>query len=379
MSWRFEAVKTMFKRLKIDCVAVFMGSASLIFLWHMGNSILPTNDFATYLDYTSSIYRAFRDSGLVAAMTSAYWDRGWRPIFFPILGAPFLAICQGDLLCAVSLTMATLAGITGLFAYLIARLYIPAGLAVCVVPIFFSIPGWNSAYHLYYSEAAWIPAILAATYYGILVLRLGSSRGAWFGLALSCAFAMLIRPVETILTISVPLAFWAWEVTRVYGRSIWYRRNFILSASVLIVLVAGWWLPFVPQLFSWVFDTSFGTMAKETDQKMAGMSVLAVVEHIFYPLFVAPPITSWPIVVAFVIVVRALPRSLILVAVGLSALILTAIALQITGTSDERRTYAALAVFLIGILTTSASVGPLYKVRAVVVNFRHHGAISFPA
>ncbi len=365
--------ETRLRHARPDLVAVFLASAVLVYLWHMGNTVLPTNDFATYLDYTSRIYRSLRDSGLGAAISSAYWDRGWRPIFFPALGVPFLAACRADLLCAVSFTMATLAGITGLFAYLIARLFVPSPFAACVVPLIFSNPSWYYAYHTYLSETALIPAVLAAVYFGIVIVQSGPSWPRLIGFALSGAFACLIRPVETLLTLGIPFALWACRATLVYGFGFWSRRDVVFSASIFLVLIAGWWGPFVHPLFSWVFDTSLGTMAQETAQSNTrtamSMSMSDLAEHIFSPLWNTPPIISGLIAATFVSVAIFLPRSMILIVVGLAALCLPAIALSSTGAWDERRTYGALIILLIGVVASSISSGPLQSIRRMTVIF----------
>ena len=119
-------------------IAIFL-SLPLIVLayWHTQNVKLPSSDAANFLQSADFIYGKFINEGFWEGLRVAFFDRhGWRPILFPALAVPFLAISEGNFIFAVAgvglLTTCALV----VFAYLILRttcLPIPAALgASCV-------------------------------------------------------------------------------------------------------------------------------------------------------------------------------------------------------------------------------------------------------
>src|SRR5689334_11730617 len=72
--------------------------------WLLKNSQLPGADAANFLLTSVDIYHHFQNDGFWGGLLSCFANRGWRPIFFPVVAVPFLLLSSGNLLISYSLT-----------------------------------------------------------------------------------------------------------------------------------------------------------------------------------------------------------------------------------------------------------------------------------
>ncbi len=280
---------------------------ALVVSWHSINTVYPNDDCANYYETAQDIYFKFKSGGLGSGLLSAYYDRGWRPILFPVLAVPFMAIAGGDVIASVALTLISLYLVFLTYAYLISREFLPPGRALLCTVFAGTIP-WVMVFTYYFmSEMALMAASMAALYHlkksGLFTSRLHSPLS---GLAVGLGLA--IRPVEFFLAFgalavilvtlsrrkgavlardlaaTVPFAaitgllFIAAAFNYMENRETllkWGAVSILLSATPLLLLrrhrlnipfisaffvcnslVVLWWLPFFRDLLAWVRETT---------------------------------------------------------------------------------------------------------------------------
>lgn len=72
-------------------------------LAHWQDFAYPKQDSAGYFLITQKIYLAFEQSGWWEGLQSWYLERSWKPLLFPALGVPFLALAGGSVKHAIVL------------------------------------------------------------------------------------------------------------------------------------------------------------------------------------------------------------------------------------------------------------------------------------
>lgn len=213
--------------------------AALLFIWFLSDNSLPQSDGANYLGSALKVWKVFVDEGIGSGIVSLFWDRGWRPISFPVFIVPFLLATGGNVVLTVTLAGMTLVGLIGLYSYRILRLGtdpLPAMFAAALVG---SMPlvQFHGAQVL--SEAGFLVTALAAIYH--LVRSDWLTRTGHFWLAIVfLALCATIRPAETLLVLAPPVgAVVAWGMLS--GRFTWssiFTSAALLGAGFSIWLVS---------------------------------------------------------------------------------------------------------------------------------------------
>jgi hypothetical protein len=81
---------------------IFLRISAYIFIitpviaWHFLHNIYPSGDEAEYLTTLLTVYNKL-SSSLFEGLRSMYFERIWKPIFFPFFGLPFLFISNGNI------------------------------------------------------------------------------------------------------------------------------------------------------------------------------------------------------------------------------------------------------------------------------------------
>lgn len=303
-------------------LAVLVIPCLLALLWHLCNHSLPNDDAANFAGTALSIVQDF-EKGPVAGVASALNTRGWRPTLFPVLAVPFLLATGGDITAATAALLLLIQIALAFYLYRLARFCAAGPLtAATASSVVLTLPIVMTYSLVYFSESAWLLASIACVYH---LLRSGPfedpvhsfSGGLFGGLMIAIrpaesipilflVLAVLVtrqlqskklQPGQVMLTaalFSVPLlllvlSIWASYVTRLV---IWAVCFGVLIAGVLqarsrskaLVAFSGaltavscfWWAGYMPHLFSWVYDTSFGRMAQVTDRRSAAPAMEAV-------------------------------------------------------------------------------------------------------
>ncbi len=187
--------------------AVFACLTPALFLlvWFVSDNTLPVGDGANFLGSGLKVWKIFVDQGVGSGIASLFWERGWRPILFPVFIVPFLLVTGGNVSATLALVGMAIVALTAWYAYRILRLCTSAYVAAAGAVLIGSMPVVQYHAVLLISETAFVVTALAAIYHlarsGWLV-RTAHFWGAVVFLALSVA----IRPAETVLVLVPPVA-----------------------------------------------------------------------------------------------------------------------------------------------------------------------------
>ncbi len=392
----------------------------LVFPWHAVNQRLPIWDAADYVLNAQRIIEHF-DGGLLGGLKSLYLERGWRPIIFPALTTPFFVLSDGQILLAVGLTQFAVVWLLAGYVFgFLGTMLSPPRAAVGALLIV-STQWIVNFSNVFYSELAWLAAAAGTIFHATSAYNRASLKhfmagGFWLGLMVA------LRPAETAVLAIIPSAVlifreWKGGVIRgadiglfamqllSVGAAVWMltlpERNIpialgLLGISCLIIAVAAkrltagrsvlfllivaevialaWHLPTMRALYLWAYDTSFGPMARLSDQKFIGLAPWAVfwelVQH-YSPkllLFVAFAAILGAVSVREPKLDQARKQAIFTIFVAFLMVAPVLALLSISGTSDMRRIMPAMLVLEMGLTALALSPnGSLARTRAVVL------------
>jgi hypothetical protein len=166
-------------------------------LWLFLNTQLPGNDAANYLMTSVDIFHSFKDHGFWHGIGSAYFHRGWRPIFFPLFAVPFLLIFQGNLYFSYTAVAMLCMIASVIYIYLFFRLQLERFSAVIATSLVALLPFLQAQALMFYAEAALFPCVIGCLYHLIKSDYLRNRKHAC-GFMILLALAFAIRPVEAV-------------------------------------------------------------------------------------------------------------------------------------------------------------------------------------
>lgn len=388
--------------------------AAALALWHWHNARLPSDDAADFASTGYEIFARFRDQGVGAGLSAVYDVRGWRPTVFPVLLLPALLIFFGDVAHAVGLTMTLLyLGLT-LYLYRLARLYVGPTRSALVANCVVSVPTLLQWAVVFFSEIAWLLFSIAFVFHLLRAQEAPAAKDKYCAAA-ALGLMLITRPVETAVVLAVPLIWLAARALRdhsldrrdaiwgavagagaaaVLGLSLFVplpravilisafipigsacfflRRRTLASLSPLAVvaivssgIAVLWWAGFVPQLYDWAYEGSFGEMARLLDRRSVDVAVVIVALSLFSHYgsvqFAVLGLTAAANVLLHVLrsdplrmkgtaaSAAASARPTTLLVIGAGMLVPTLGLLVLTGTGEPRRVMPAMTVLLVGL------------------------------
>jgi hypothetical protein len=150
------------------------------------------------------MWNAFQDSGIGGALHAAYFNRDFRPVLFPVLAAPFVILNRGEILPSVAMSMAFFYFVFLTYAYKLSR-EVLSPLRAALATLFLGSISWVVHFtYFFMSEMALMACTLPVLYHFKKSDFFNSKKHAMAaGIWLFLCFA--IRPVETILSLSLPV------------------------------------------------------------------------------------------------------------------------------------------------------------------------------
>ena len=392
----------------------------MVFPWHTMNKRLPIWDAADFVLTTQKILERF-DDGFFTGLKAIYLERGWRPIIFPSLSVPFFFLTNGQILPAVGLAQSFFVFLLAGYLYLFLRQTLSSTRALIGCLIIVSSKWIIDYSNVFYSELLWLAATAGVFYHFSIALQRSSSLhftigGIWLGLMVT------LRPIETTVLSAIPvilLIFRGWKLDDIKGADIglFVTQLFVASIAVWLlsmpersklivvglfgisafIVVVGarrlifrspilgflmwaevialtWHLPTIHPLYRWAYETSFGSLAKISDQGFSGLSPLSV----FWELLQRySPGLLFVLAVASLLSAIRLRRSSIdperqkaIALIGASFLMIVPMLmlLSISGTTDMRRIMPGMLVLNLGMVALALSpYGTLTRVRAAIL------------
>ena len=397
-------------------VAVFI----LVFPWHALNQRLPIWDAAAYVLNAQKIAASF-STGLLAGLKGFYLIRGWRPIIFPALMAPFFMLSGGKILLAVGMAQFSVVWLLASYIFAFLRSMLSPARAVAGALLIVSVQWLINFSNVFYSELTWLAATAGAFYHAASgykrssILHLAAG-GFWLGIMVA------IRPAGSVALALLPSAImiaYEWKHKVTGGRDLGLfaaqllvvgvatylltlpkhnvyivafllclacviiaiaARKMIAGKSVLCVLIVGelvalaWHLPSMRELYLWAYDASFGPMAKLSDQRFSGYSpwsVLWMLLRQYTPQFLVCIVAA----AALGFVDRRLPElgperrmAVLTIVMAILMIVPVLVLLSMSGTSDMRRIMPAMLVFEMGMVALAlVPSGNLARLRTVVL------------
>ncbi len=410
------------RHTELLCVLLLCAAIWAIGLpWHLLNHRVPIWDEASFVDDAQQIIGSF-NKGWISGLQALYFVRGWRPIIFPAVATPFLALAQGDIILGPGLTQLFSLSLIAAYAFLLLRQFLTPPRALVGAMFVVTAPWLFNFSYSFLSEVFWMGATLGWAFHLLAGLSRKSRThlliaGLWLGLAGAT------RPAETVLIALLPLAFAmvraavrrevsfvdmviflaqiilvsiaVWQRVQVFYTSalVWgllalclvlvaiRGRRFFVEVPVFgLAIIAefifvAWYLPSLRELYLWAYDASFGPEAKMPYWRFADLSPATL-----WNWFVAaydPKTLGYVVVLGAVAFFlrrqwrkpdHAIRGALRIVALSVAMLAPVFIMLLISGTDDPRRTMPEILTFYVGAVGLAlVPTGALPRVRLAVV------------
>lgn len=401
---------------------LFLGAVVLVlvFPWHALNQRLPIWDAADFVLNSQKIVERF-DGGFLAGLKGWYLERGWRPIAFPALAAPFFILSEGQILVAVGLMQFAAVWLLAAYVFGFLRTSLSPARSVAGALLIVSTQWVVDFSNVFYSEMTWLGATAGLLFHITSAYKNHSLRhllagGFWFGVMLA------LRPAETVMLSFIPattLIFHEWKRGLISFRevglfvaqlvpvsiSVWLlilpvqnrgmsigllavscliiavaAKRVIKAKSIIVLILAAellalaWHLPTMRSLYLWAYDTSFGPLAQLTDQKFSDLAPW----YVFWELVqrYSPKVL---LLVATAAVLSAWSSSkptndearrsgILTIVMALLMMIPVLLMLSISGTSDMRRIMPAMLVLAIGLIALAFSpLGSFSRLRTTML------------
>ena len=325
----------------------------------VSNMSYPRSDAADFGEVTQRIWLSYKNGGVIEFIKSFYFDRTWKPIFHPALGALFFLGANGSVLAGIHAYNLFVIAIWLWGVYGMAKLFLEKELALLLVAMVSVQPWMFQITDLYTAESLYGATLFIFLWRLVETYRNSTEKNAFYtGLAL--AFAFLARPAETFMLAAVPLIVWMihiyrdgrlglrdfilsllepllfltlvifeyvdwrWQ-ERLSPKILWsavglivfnlgffklFRKSLSPFAVVIMTfcsLISIWYFPFAGSLMNWIYEGSLSPVARATGGKN-GMSVFIFLNRIFMEIGGPALILLLGIILLTVILLQIFPK-----------------------------------------------------------------------
>lgn len=319
---------------------LFFFILSLSILWLFLHRIIPIWDGAEMMTAGQKIAESYRTKSFMEILHTMYFDRGWRPIIWPLLSSPVFYIFNNQINLSILIVTTISFSVFSFYCYKIARLYLDVYKSylttsfIILIPWIFNVsrdffPDFLcmtsfTAVGFYFLKTIIKKKILTFTDSFLLILfsfLLFTSRPimacifvASFGLAIMFSknyYLLTLRHFSYImisglsfllLIVIFPLLQKFYDIrfnpsnTSVFifiiliGLIFSYidfrkdtYRNFYFLFAISLLLVTLWFYGLRHGLIDWAYTTSFGKLALQTDRRTTGISIYETIKLIAQP------------------------------------------------------------------------------------------------
>ena len=307
------------KRRNIYLLLAVLVPLLVMICWSVTNRSYPFSDAAEMWLASWQNYRALIQDGFGSFVHNLYFLRMRKPVALCPFGTLGLILTDGDILWAVRIV------VTAFFTcFLVSAFYafelLMAPAAAALATVFLGVLPWYSFSAHYYGLE--IPVLFASTagiYWLVRCKELRSTRDA-HRLAFFLAFGLCLRPTDILLFFFVPILYWIrlnlrekritfrdiliwcgaaapfvamlllrrsealplqFAILCIPATAIFILRkklglNPVLSRFFFLtyILVAAWYAPFLPVLYGWMFQATYGGHAHHISSEIAGWHLL---------------------------------------------------------------------------------------------------------
>lgn len=293
-----------------------------VFAWLILNKQYPRSDAGQFAAVYMHAYGVYLDDGFLALLKAIYFDRMWKPIFFSHIGLPAIFAVQSFRI-SLWLTLGSIYMLISAYIFRIFRLRHGLNFSFFLTLTIMSSPFILSTGIQFMGEGMFVLCIVGFILHSYLLIERWSS----YQIIMVCfwfALGLLIRPVEGIICMSLPmigLVHAAYRLGKIkildvlficcllvlqaspymfevlfkiipslnggilkgnwlYGvfQSLPFvlgimfivisilRRNSLLASAIIasVLIVDAWYKPFGSELVGWIYECTFGVLAHKT-------------------------------------------------------------------------------------------------------------------
>jgi len=403
----------------------FVFGLAIVFstVWLLLNHAVPIWDGAEFISVAQRLAEAYRTLELGQILDRMYYERGWRPLIWPLLASPFFYLMNNQISAATMAIQTVLFIIFAAYIFKIASIYLNDRNAKYAASFILLVPWVFNVSRDHYPDFLLITFFIAFVYYfliavvhgrelsvrqrmlailavflffaarpveaSIYVLVFGFailvsrdyvlfSRRVLVNLAISvCLFAFVIVLVplaRRVFHASIPIAdqtlFFLlcliFSLSAIYG---FVRRdysNFYFLFSLGLFFSTLWYFGFRYPLIDWAHTTSFGSMAATTDRRSEGKALLEIFSMVSQPFGKNLYGLLGALFVAGVVsriqfALSEFKKHRVLVVFSVISFVLIIVFYSLTGTGDYRRTMVPymLVTVFVVIVISRTALWPL--------------------
>lgn len=203
-------------------------------LWMLKNTQFPTSDANEYLTRAFNIYEAFRNQGIWHGLFHCFFDRGWRPILFPVLTVPILILTHGHIVLSYKILTLIIVLATCAYVYLYLRLFLDQFSAAISANLICLLPFIHNTAFLFMAEAALFPLMIGSLYH-LVKSDYFTDLKHIAGFIICLCLALLIRPIEAVTDLA-PI-FLIYFAIGVYHKHFTIKQVLFVLAEMLVALL----------------------------------------------------------------------------------------------------------------------------------------------
>lgn len=372
--------------------------------WLLLNHAVPIWDGAEFVVSGQKIAEAYRTLDFENILNRMYYERGWRPLIWPLLASPFFYLMNNQISAATMAIQTILFIVFTAYVFKITSIYLIDKKAKYASSFVMLVPWVFNASRDYYPDFLLITFFVAFIYYFLIAVVHGRelsarqrilavlavflcfaarpveasiyvavfglavlvsrdyelfNRRVLFNLAISiCLFALTIVVVpvaQRVLHANIPIAEQTlfvvlcliFAASAIYGFLKRDYSNFYFLFSLGLFFSTLWYFGLRYPLIDWAYTTSFGSLAATTDRRSEGKAIFEILSMVsqpfgknFYGLLGALFIAA--VVSRIQFVLPELKKHRVLVVFSVISFVFIMVLYSLSGTGDHRRTMVPL-------------------------------------
>lgn len=246
-------------------------------LWLLQTNQFPTSDATDYIATAHRIYQHYAQEGFLAGLMQTFLERGWRPIFFPVLSIPFMLLSQGNIIFAYKATIISCLLASSVYLYFYLRFFLDRFTAMVSANLICMLPFVLNYAFIYMAEIALFPLAIGSLYHLVKSNWLTNQKHN-IGFVSCITLAILIRPIESITDLI--LVFTAYFAVGIYHKAFTWKE-----ISLVFVIVLGSTLAFMYFVVSYFMHTHWfiflSTHLEKSDMEHFAYSLFKILSVMF--------------------------------------------------------------------------------------------------
>jgi len=216
----------------------FFSILLLSIFWLYLHSIIPIWDGAEMMSAGQKIAESYRTKSFMQILHTMYFDRGWRPLIWPLLSSPVFYVFNNQINLSILVITTISLSVFSFYCYRIARLYLNVNKSYLVTSFVILIPWIFNVSRDFFPDFLCMTSFVAVSYYFLKTVIKKDFLTAWdsFFIIIFTFLLFTSRPIMAcIYVMSFGLAI---LISKNYSFLTW--RHFcylIISGSCFLLLI----------------------------------------------------------------------------------------------------------------------------------------------